>query len=47
MFQFIIGGAMPGLMLLMKADLVRFKTNKSHWKALNLIAFRVILSGQL
>lgn len=30
-----------------KAILVRFETNKTHWKALNLLAFSVILIRQL
>ena len=30
-----------------KAILVRFETNKTHWKALNLLAFCVILLRQL
>lgn len=30
-----------------KAILVRFETNKIHWKALNLLAFSVILLRQL
>jgi transposase len=30
-----------------KAVLVRFETNKIHWKALNLLAFCVILLRQL
>ncbi len=30
-----------------KALLVRFETNKIHWKALNLLAFTVILLRQL
>jgi hypothetical protein len=30
-----------------KVLLVRFETNKIHWKALNLLAFTVILLRQL
>jgi hypothetical protein len=30
-----------------KAILTRFETNKTHWRALNLLAFSVILLRQL